>query len=313
MEGTPPARRRRLLDAGGPIEDDESARRLMRNAEVYYNDGSEYMSSRSGFDPDDVMDVKEDAPWDFVLMTPMTYYAEEGYLPMMRWLYINGAGVTGHNDEETNPMRAAALNGHKEAVKWLFLHGAASDLVGEAFSYLFVPYRGNQNFTTCTWLILKGAFCRDDDEDESGLPVLDVEKMKASLGQRHRCRRHHWTNFTVVREALRGWAIERHEVRTSFLTFLNGTASRPAGKVSPYLVSLNGKSGILELIADYSGPPLGREALIIRQLVELLPDVISELNGEEYDVWLNTRKQKCTCNDHHWRRRTLRGWRQRTL
>ena len=45
----PDLKRRRLLDAGGPIEDDETARQKMRDAWVYNNDDEVV-----GFDPDDV-------------------------------------------------------------------------------------------------------------------------------------------------------------------------------------------------------------------------------------------------------------------
>ena len=41
-----------------------------------------------------------------------------------------------------------------------------------------------------------------------------------------------------------------------------------------------GKSGILELIGDYIAIVRGQEARIIRQLTELLPDVIAELDRE---------------------------------
>jgi len=53
------------------------------------------------------------------------------------------------------------------------------------------------------------------------------------------------------------------------------------------VVSLNGKSGIVELIADYSGPPLAREARVVRQLVELLPGLYRELEDIE-DRWASS-------------------------
>ena len=41
---------------------------------------------------------------------------------------------------------------------------------------------------------------------------------------------------------------------------------------------LGGKSGVLELIGDFTSIVRGREARIVRQLTELLPDVNSELD-----------------------------------
>jgi len=269
MEGTPPAKRRRLLDAGGPIEDDATARQKMRDAKVYDAESEE----RTGFDPDNVMDAKA--------MKPMTYFSGEGDLPMMRWLYVNGADAT---DDTSNswkfPMYVAAAYGHKEAVEWLFLHGAASDVVGAPFQFLLSR---EEHRNLVVWLILNGAFCRDDDD--SGL--LDVEKVTESFGRPSRERSKRVTFATKARQHLLEWAVERHGARTSFLTLLNGTLSRPEGEVSPYLVSLNGKPGILELIADYSGPPLGREARIVRQLAELLPGLYREPEDEE-DRWASS-------------------------
>ena len=43
---------------------------------------------------------------------------------------------------------------------------------------------------------------------------------------------------------------------------------------------LSGKSGVLELIGDYVGFVRGREARIIRQLTELLPDVNKDLDSK---------------------------------
>lgn len=51
-EGEPDLKRCRLLDAGGPIPDDETARRKMREAEVG-EDGE-----ITGFDPDNVDGIK---------------------------------------------------------------------------------------------------------------------------------------------------------------------------------------------------------------------------------------------------------------
>ena len=56
VEGSvePELKRRRLLDAGGPVEDEATARQKMRNAEVYTSEGDEIV----GFDPENVRDRK---------------------------------------------------------------------------------------------------------------------------------------------------------------------------------------------------------------------------------------------------------------
>jgi len=58
-EPGPEPKRSRLLDAGGPIEDDETARRKMRRAKVYEIGADEFQSEYSGFDPDNVGDIKK--------------------------------------------------------------------------------------------------------------------------------------------------------------------------------------------------------------------------------------------------------------
>ena len=272
----PDRKRRRILDAGGPVEDDETARRKMRDAEVYKR------GVRVGFDPDNVGDVKS-------CIKPMGYFAMKGDLPMMRWLYVNGADTRDVDLGFWFPMFEAARYGHLEACKWLFDHGAAKDVnrrtdgvpqfpngrsplycaFDDTISSLCdtLPYRNLSR-----WLILNGALSKDDDSGE-----LDVETMKQDLGVDRS-----W--LARERKALLEWAVDLHRPRTSFLLFLSGALSdnqqhAPSTRrtVSP-LQLLGGKPGILELIGDYVGFVLGREARIIRQLTEMLPKVFAELH-----------------------------------
>ena len=107
----PDLKRRRLLDAGGPVEDDETARQKMRDAEVYRSNSDDEFT---GFDPDNVADIKffsgiDDD--DSYTVKPMGYFAQRGDLKMMRWLYVNGADT---RDEDVSvfhvyfPMMSAA-------------------------------------------------------------------------------------------------------------------------------------------------------------------------------------------------------------
>lgn len=87
----PDPKRRRRLDAGGPIEDDETARQKMRDAEVYERGVDGVIDEYVGFDPDNVRDIKsifaDDArKYNHTAVNPMCYFAEKGDLPMMRWL-----------------------------------------------------------------------------------------------------------------------------------------------------------------------------------------------------------------------------------
>ena len=269
----PEPKRRRLLDAGGPIEDDETARQKMRDARVYARGVDGIYREYVGFDPDNVADVKSKSPYDENAdvdnsITAMGYFARCGDLAMMRWLYVNGADTRDGDVEYWFPMLMAAFRGHLEVCKWLFAHGAAKDIKrrtsngGSPLSATFTTSKRDVN----RWLILNGALCKDDDSGE-----LDGEIMKCDLYVD--CS---WLVKEI--ELLLEWANDLHRPRTSSLLFLSGALSRPKHtystrrNVSPVQL-LAGKSGTLELIGDYVGFVRGREARIVRQLTEMLPDI----------------------------------------
>ena len=297
----PDVKRRRLLDAGGPIEDDEIARQKMREAKV-----GEPGSEITGFDPDNVVDIKHFAARDNDnhRIKPMGYFAQNGDLKMMRWLYVNGADT---RDEEVGvffPMIRAACFGHIGVCKWLFAHGASADvkrrtkLLPAVENHVLVgPFRSCLSFAIRSekrelikWLIIKGVLCKDNPPGE-----LDLRAMKRDFTGLPRSQ----SSFHM-RMMLLKWANGLQYARASFLTFLMGTLSPnenspsrqqrlwdeflPANtKRRPNNLSLlSGKSGILELVCDYVGIVWGREARIIRQLVKVLPDfneIMDSLDG----------------------------------
>ena len=279
----PEAKRRRILDAGGPIEDDETARQKMREARVYEKGVDGTYDEYVGFDPDNVADVKSFRPKMTkyqVGVTPMGYFARD--LPMMRWLYVNGADTRDVDVPIHFPMHRAAERGHLEVCKWLFDRGAAKDVkrgtrddatrnYPDGRSPLYTAFtRGSPKQHLSRWLMLNGALCKDDDSGD-----LDIEIMRRDLGGAYP-----W--LAKGRKALLEWANDLHRARTSFLLFLSGALSWPKHAcntrrtVSP-LRLMAGKSGIFETIGDYVGIVCGREARIIRQLTEMLPKLIAEL------------------------------------
>ena len=332
----PELKRRRRLDAGGPIEDDETARQKMRDAQVYERGVDRTYRDWVGFDPDNVADVKSIHPVDADrpgnnAIKPMGHFAEKGDLSMMRWLYVNGADTRDVDVATYFPMYCAALMGRMEACKWLFQHGAAEDIKRKTparLTPLGVSFGESRRRHLGRWLILKGALCKDGDTGD-----LDVDLMKSSLnrinansadgddvplavlaGRIHSARE---------RPELLKWAREHHQARFSFKIFMMGTLSKPqysATKLRNELLARNrsgkavdrllecvppdqyhllwadlfthrvcplavfaGKSGVLELIGDYVGIKRGREAYIVRQLTEILPGVIMELEDRETD------------------------------
>ena len=270
----PELKRRKLLDAGGPVEDDETARQKMRDAWVYEKyqrgvDGThdEYV----GFDPDNVSDVKSirtDRPGSAV--KPMGYFARKGDLPMMRWLYVNGADTRDEEIVRWFPMYFAAGLGHLDVCKWLYDYGAAGDIkrrTDQGFTPLSFIFDESRKRDVSRWLILKGSLCKDGDTGD-----LDLGLMRHSLNQ--------FDASARERPELLKWAREYNQPRVAFHMFLMGTLPKPESQCVP---AIAGKRGILELIGDYVGIMRGREAQIIRQLTELLPGVIEELEDRDTD------------------------------
>ena len=278
----PELKRRKLLDAGGPIEDDETARQKMRDAEVYERRGDNTFGDYAGFDPDNVADIKVFYWNGKGYIKPMGYFAERGDLPMMRWLYVNGADTRDEDVPIYFPMWMAALRGKMEVCKWLFAYGAAEDIKRRTNPYTSSPLRAAFGPATTShrnisrWLILNGALCQDDASGD-----LDFGIMRHDI-----LRKYPLGRFQRKREALLEWTNDLHRPRTSFLLFLSGahSASQHACSTRQNFSAvrlLAGKSGVLELIGDYVGFARGREARIIRQLAEMLPILIQELDGKE--------------------------------
>ena len=278
----PDPKRRRRLDAGGPIEDDETARQKMRDAKVYERGVGGTYGEYAGFDPDNVGDVKSDVCRDDTFtalallredaIKPMGYFARIGDLSMMRWLYVHGADTRDVDVATHFPMYVAVQGGRLDACKWLFAHGAAEDIKRRANAGKGPrPLAVAGSWRRSSWLIMNGALCKDDDSGD-----LDVEIMKEDLGgpglSLWRTGKS-WLAPVAHRKNLLDWANDLNRARKTFLLFLSGTLSTPRN-VSPLQV-LGGKPGIMKLIGDCVGGIVrGREALIIRRLTELLPELI---------------------------------------
>ena len=288
LGGEPDLKRRRLLDAGGPIEDDATARQKMRGAKV-----GEPGGEITGFDPDDIVGLKSQAGTRYkgFEMSPVGYFCRKGDLPMVRWLYVNGADPRDENVGFYFAMYMAAVRGHMEVCKWLYDHGAARDVkrrtvspIGSERRPLYCTFCQPELRNVSTWLILKGALCKDFQSGE-----LDIDVMGRDLGGHEYFGDHSGTRrFFEERRLLLDWANGLRQARTSFLLFLSGALSRPdhaygTRRCTPLLRNLSGKAGVLQSIGDYVGIVCGREARIIRQLVELLPGFNRELDAESHE------------------------------
>lgn len=306
----PNLKRRRLLDAGGPVEDDETARQKMRDAEVY----ERYEQGFAGFDPESVCQRLYTSTTSNET-SPMGYFAERGDLPMMRWLYINGADTRDEDVHHWYPMYAAALHDRLEVCKWLSEHGASMDIKrrpNNGLSPLSVTFDEPGRRDVSRWLILNGALCKDDDSGD-----LDLGLVRKDLNQFRGC--------VEERPMFLEWANGQLQNREAFFVFLMGALPPPEYSpsvlrntllarllseraTSQILESLSsdqhqhlwtnliygkeracpvdrlvGSFGVLEMIGDYFGVVRGREARIIRQLTEILPDLNVELD-QKYEI-----------------------------
>jgi len=265
----PMSKRRRLLDAGGPVEDDQVARKKMRGAKVGWLWTAETRSGYTGFDPDTVNQQNPIYVGEY-LTSPMGYFSHEGDLPMMRWLYVKGADTRDDDVSYWCPLHVAASNGKLEACQWLYEHGAAKDIKRRmSDSPLTVVFNMSNRRDMSRWLILKGALCKDGSSGD-----LDFALLRNDLNR--------YFSAIEERQVLLEWASEHHRTREAFLAFLTGShSSSHSPSASRNLAkTLHGLPGVLETISDFAGVLKGREARIIRQLAEILPDLNVELDEE---------------------------------
>ena len=258
-------KKRRIMDAGGPIEDTNTAIQKLTNAhfnlERYYKDINDEHNL-------------ENFSWE---ITPMIYFCCEGDLKMCRYLFVNGADCRkGSNDGIWFPMLAAASKKHLHVCKWLYEHGARDDIRRATNVCVRTPIWDTVNFSfgastsTSQWLILNGALCQKDSD------TIDDTRMRRELDPKR-------LGGPDKRPQLLLWAQETAQLHSTFLIFLGGTISAASAQELSPLQIFNGKSGIMELIGDYAGVERRASKLrMLRQLADLLSafleDTIWDIN-----------------------------------
>ena len=235
----PAAKKQKTYDADDPVEDDKTAREKLRAA---------------GFDPDDVHTARTDAKcpkayFSWYNITPMTYFACLGDLPMCRYLYhVRGAStlapgvehltyrqrsmsplISDDESEEMNPvfwfpLYVAVHQNHFDTAKWLFHHKAAPDLrrLNEVdrtpFSLCFeVPF-DRIKLDIAKWFIMNGAMDSKKVSVKRGL-------IKYSLhGVTHDDR---WDGERGLKSFVVDWCDDLILTNSSVRTFLLGTLPKP--------------------------------------------------------------------------------------
>jgi len=233
----PSAKRQKTYDADGPVEDDETARKKLRDA---------------GFDPDDVHTAMSDVDRDtssFAFdnffknmsnITPMAFFAYYGDLPMCRYLHhVRGAVTTTATDEHLSepddevlffPIYAAAYKLNFDIVKWLYRHGAKSEILkveGEdsALSVCFeVDYQVSNGPDLTKWLVMEGVLEGEGNGNER-ITIGDL------LHEVQRGSTYH-DSPTYIPNAFLGWMEELVAPNNAFYTFLLGTVQAPQFSVA---------------------------------------------------------------------------------
>jgi hypothetical protein len=261
------------VDLGGPIEDEETARKKLEEA---------------GFSPDNVKETTLTLSLTTVslerwFINPICCFAAAGDLKMCRYLVTKGASTVdiAKDCDITGglfPMIAAAGNGRKDICEWLYMHGAhthvsrvmqtshnrTSPLQRALDPVLFF----DKFVETAQWLLLHGAIPSDGDGNLNEQAMKSVFCITSFSGGEGVC----------VRDRLLKWAKSICSVRDNFFVFLCGTVHIPrlADGADPRPIGcLSGYEGIRKRIGDYVGVMTGRNLKTVRQIVEPLDTAVN--------------------------------------
>ena len=265
--GTP-----RSVVLGGPMYDEETARKMLRNAHVWPL-GS-WGEGKSGFDPDDeaVDNVYhhsvENELWDEI--TPMIYFAMRGDLKMCRYLISRGASTTKGAGIIQSPMDRAMFSGRLDICKLLYANGA-QDHVRLTDNFRWTPFlraavelEETMYYDLTKWLVLHGALCSDNNSDEVVGDLIH-----------HQWLRQFDSEVYVTCRRLVDWSKDVLQAHSSMVTFLLGTLSTPEKDRGCILQCLSGHPGIRKNIADFGLEVIKAKQLrILRSVVEVLPETM---------------------------------------
>ena len=252
--------------------------------------------TKIGFDPDHInknCSVKNRG--GYWTVTPIFQFSQDGNLTMCRYLVSRGADCRKEGPGGWFPMYIAAANGHLEIVQFLYHDGGAQDDIRRldkcGNSALHVAL-WNGHFHVAQWLILNEVLSA-----RNYYGVIDDTIMRNNL---------YPTGYFFWKDDKRlpllSWAQDAVTTHNNFNIFLKGTiilsavfrrhpnneyATRSKRmKLSPsssLLIMLKGKSGILQLIAAYTGYSKANDLRIFRQLIILLPAFIEDTPFETLD------------------------------
>ena len=279
---------------GGPMYDEATARRMLREVVLNSTDDAPGFGRRElfnstedgepviGFDPDDAAlnniyyHVVEDA---VEATTPLIYFAEKGDAKMCRYLVSRGASTT--KSTSTRPMYLAALEGHLGVCKFLQANGASHDIWRENATYGWTPFHTaafHGHDEVVRWLVLQGALCANGNSESLDEGVRIYPKNYRGNGIKD-WRRPTRSLISRQCERLVAWAEEVAQSHSAVVMFLLGTLPPPPDKEqSCILQSFSGHPGVLKHIGDFVGLEVtkGKHLRILQNVVDVLPSFIKD-------------------------------------
>ena len=273
------ANKGRLVAAEEENDDDENDDKTARA-----------LLTRFGFDPDNLNKLCY-SKWGMI--TPIDYFSAKGNFTMIRYLVSRGADYCRNVDDNCGsfPMYYAAYGGHLDIIRFLSYDGGAHDdirrqnICGNSPLYIALY---TDHFEVVYWLIRNRALA--PRADVAGGGIIDAAIMRRDFRpisyfawkDDKRLPILAWaqdnvTNYERIHLFLKGTIVSSSTLRRHPKNDYVTRSKRMKVSPSP-LVMFKGKSGILELVAEYVGyPTAAHELRIFRQLIDLLPAFIEDV------------------------------------
>ena len=263
----------------GEMYDDETARRILREAVRIIAVESDDNVPVIGFDPDalnDVYEVNDGDTFEGVEITAMIYFAQKGDEKMCRYLLSRGASTTQSSrsqdpgsDSYVFPMCVAAGEGNLAICKFLYENDARDDVrrnsLNEGLWTTFHEAAWRGQHEVVQWLTLNGALCTNDSSETF---------QKALIYPRTN---NNTPDIFRSLQRLVKWAQKVTQSHSALVMFLLGTLP-PALDMprSRIIQDLSGHPGIRKHIGDFVGLEVtkGEHLRILLRVVDELAVLI---------------------------------------
>ena len=255
----------------GEMYDDETARRILREAVRIIAVESDDNVPVIGFDPDalnDVYEVNDGDTFEGVEITAMIYFAQKGDEKMCRYLLSRGASTTESSrsqDPDVFPMLVAAGEGNLAICKFLYENDARDDVrrnsLDEGFWTPFHEAATGGRHEVVQWLTLNGALCTNDSSETLQRALISPRTNNNT------------PDISRSLQRLVEWAQKVTQSHSALFMFLLGTLPPDRDMLRSRIIQdLSGHPGIRKHIGDFVGLEVtkGKHLRILHQVVDVL-------------------------------------------